>query len=314
MAAPRLRQFLSERNYEHNRGAFAEIAELEEENINSEMLSKPSFDHNNPDDLSNDDLSYNHPITPKSFNENSSYDLEEDYPASSKVLKPPLSETANFKKPEKMLRKENRAEIDNSIKVTPKSNISFNEDTELELNLHGLPESGKHISFSNKDKQPPPPLAEKMARSMLRSKSKPVPSASVVSKLFQNRPSKDIAFPKQNSARAPNLHFETINTTKRGRRDNPISARTNSHSANQRKRVATESGVDFKVDERLKEFKMLKDSFLKSLFNKSREDNAKQGIRGKSIPKANSDLSFEERLKKSSEPTPKKPIESKNLR
>lgn len=313
MAPPKLRQFLAERNFEHNRGAFSEITELDEENINSEMLSKPSIDHNNLNDLSNDDLSYHNPTTPKSFNENSPYDLDEYYPISSKVLKVPPSQSSSFKKPESKLRNEYRIETDNSNKVTTMSDNSLIEEPDQDQNLNGLPRSGRHISFSHKSKQPPP-SSDKILKPKSRSKSKPLPNSSVVSKLFQSRPSKDIIFPKQHSARTAQPHFETISSIKKSRKDNQSSSRTNSHSANQRRRVATEASVDFKVDERLKEFKMLKESFLKSLFLKSKEENTKHGVRGKSIPKKNPNSSFEERPRKSRDVTPKKNIENRFLR
>jgi hypothetical protein len=303
MAPPRLKQFLADRNLEHNRGAFSEITELDEENINSEMLSKPSIDPNNLHDLSNEDLSHYNPTTPKSFDENSPYDLEEYYPSSSKVLKVPHPQSVQFKKPDKSHRNEIRVDTDNSNKVTTMSENALTEEAESDHLLTGPPRSGKHISFNHRSK-PAHPLTDRSSRPKPRSKSKPLPNSSVVSNIFQNRPSKDNVFPKQQSARTPHPHFETITNIKKNPRDNKNSSRTNSHSANQRKRITTESNLDFKVDERLKEFKMLKESFLKSLFSKSREENTKHGLRRRSNSKVKGNTSFEEGVRASRENNP----------
>jgi len=68
-------------------------------------------------------------------------------------------------------------------------------------------------------------------------------------------------------------------TTRKSRRDQTTTTKIDSHPSYEKEKNTADVLSNFKVEDRLREFKMLKESFLRSVFAKSKDDHAKPGNR-----------------------------------
>lgn len=287
MSPAQLQDFLTRRNHAHYRGAFSEIAELEEENLNSEFNSKPSNDYvdnqQGKHDISNDchseegDPDQSH--TPHSFNyESDTEEYREFIPKSSKALRLPHPELINstddhLKPPSISIHND----VQNEIHEIDLSGRSSSEDSRTKRNSEFLIDTKKKNTKNNSESgkyRYTPPFTDRKTPQKVRSKSR-TQSGGSNHKSWTSRLSKEANLTKPTSARTQTSVQDISSAYKKTKRDQQSLTKAESQNSTTKAKLNPENSVDIKMEERLHEFKILKESFLKSVFSKTKEEPAK---------------------------------------
>jgi hypothetical protein len=127
-----------------------------------------------------------------------------------------------------------------------------------------------------------------------RSKSK-THSGGSNQKSWSSRLSKEAVLTKANSSRTQTSVQDITSTYKKNRRDPQSLAKIESQLSGSKTKTALDNSTDQKMEERLREFKILKESFLKSVFTKAKQEPAKQPPKNNSHHVKFANSSFEER-------------------
>jgi hypothetical protein len=227
--------------------------------------------------MASEDFHRIRPNTPQGSIETSSFDFEAQFNGGSQRNRPQQQEKLhNYHIDFEHGSENNNNDMKQEIKeIRLSNNSSSNEHENIP---YFQPNGHRHIPSVIVPKRTPR-QAERPNKSSSQTR-RPKESGVNGTKVWQHRQNKEIGVIKQfTNKHSLSTVDNSTTTTRKSRRDQPTTAKIDSHPSYDKDKNGPDVLSNFKVEDRLREFKMLKESFLRSVFTKSKDDHAKPGSR-----------------------------------
>jgi len=188
-------------------------------------------------------------------------------------------------------------EAQNELHEIVLSDRSSSEESETKMDNEYLMENRRKDTkthFGPVKNKLTPAFTDRTTPQKTRSKSK-THSGGSNQRSWTSRLSKDASLTKPSSSRTQTSVQDITSTYKKSKRDPQSLSKIESHLSGVKAKLNSDNSSDLKMEERLREFKILKESFLKSVFSKTKEEPLKNPPKNGSHTVKFVNSSFEER-------------------